>query len=64
MQELPVWFQDHYSGDWWGEATGLIPVTQEEYDAWEADQALPPPTAAEEAQVTTVSTVSATNTVY
>ena len=49
MQEIPIWYQDHVSGDWWSQDTGVVQVSQEEEHAYEADCNGPPPSSEEQA---------------
>ena len=42
MQELPVWFQDWYSGAYWSADTGAFPCSDEEQAEWSSwEQATP-----------------------
>ena len=42
MQELPVWFQDWYSGAYWSADTGAFPCSDEEQAEWNSwEQATP-----------------------
>ena len=49
MLEIPIWYQDHVSGDWWSQETGVVQVSQEEEYAYEADCNGPPPSSEEQA---------------
>ena len=42
MGKLPIWYQDKVPGDWGSQEAGIVQMSQEEDQAYEADLLLPP----------------------